>query len=290
MFDLKVARFYEQQERWKEAEQEYLQAGRIGAPCVKKEAIAAIQRLKNHRPSEAENFEFDLAELYKERGAWKEAEQHYAVAAKDAPKPVRDRALSGIKEARDHRRFEIFVDDFDHWLGYAARFLGIAFVLVILRRLWKVWRAMEIVPFEAPSDSSGKQVNFWLAHALDEMPRTIGPVVFAGRDVLTKLPGVEGLPDPAQDVEIGAVKLPLADWIRLFKRPRVRVFGRWDAGAPTGIARASMLLRRRLFGYVERDYSLFPVPSGAGNSQDLQLKLFAYDVLVKSIYLRHYGR
>ena len=290
MFDLEVARFYEQQDRWKEAEQEYLQAGRVGTREIKQEAITAIQRLKNHRPSEPENFEFELAELYKEKGAWKEAEQHYAAAAKDAPKPVRDRALSGIKEARDHRWLEIFVDDVDQWLGYTARFLGIVFVLVILWRLWKVWRAMEIVPFEAPNDSTGKQVNFWLASALEEMPSAIGPIVFAGRDVLTKLPGVEGLEDPAQDVEIGAVKLPLADWIKLIKLPRVRVFGRWDAGEPTGTARARILRRRHIFGYAERESSLFSVPARPSDSQDLQLKLFAYDVLVKSIFLRRHGR
>src|SRR5262249_31760689 len=63
-FDLRLARKLEEWERWKEAEQEYIQAGRIGAACVRKEAFEALQRLKQHRPKDEDNFEFELGETY----------------------------------------------------------------------------------------------------------------------------------------------------------------------------------------------------------------------------------
>lgn len=288
MFDLQVAQSYEKQERWKEAEQEYLQAGRVGAPCVKKEALAALDRLKKHRPSDRENFDFELAKLYEDEHQWPEAEQHYAAAAKGETKVVRDAALDGVKRAGDHLRVEHFVGEFDRWLGYAARLLALAFVVVLARRLYKVRKSMEIVPFEAENDNGAKQVNFVLASALEDMPNVVGPKVFAGTEVLTKLPGVEGLPDPAQDVEIGGVKLPLTEWIKMIRLPKVRVLGCWDFGMRT--ARARVLRRTWPFSYAEKRSSRFYVPSEPGDAQELQLRLFAYDVLIKSIFLKRYGR
>jgi hypothetical protein len=72
----KLQNSYESHGRWKDAEQEYLQAGRIGAPCVKKEALAAIERLRIHRPPDEDNFEFELGQLYEGDHDWKDAEQH----------------------------------------------------------------------------------------------------------------------------------------------------------------------------------------------------------------------
>jgi len=288
MFDLQLGKFYEKQERWKEAEQEYVQAGRIGAPGVKKEALAAIERLKIYRPSDNENFEFDLAKLYEDGEHWQEAEQHYAAAAKGETKQVRDLALQGVQRARAHRGWEEFWGDFDRWLGYLARVLGLLFLVVIAYRLWRVWRTMEIVPFEAGNDNASKQVNFSLASALEGLPQIVGPVVFTGNDVLTKLPGVEGLPDPVQDIEIGGVKLPLTDWIKMIRLPKVRVVGRWDTGMRS--AQARIFGRRWIFRYLEKRSSRFYVPAEAGDTQELRLRLFAYDVLIKSIFLRRYGR
>ncbi len=295
MFDLQVARLYESLHRWKEAEQEYIQAGRIGAPCVKKEALAAIERLKVHRPSDEENFEFELGKFYEDDHAWKEAEQHYAAAAKDAPKPVRDLVLERLKNVREHRWVEEWFEDFDRWVGYVARVLGAAFLLVILWRIVKVWRAIEVKPFEASSDEAVKRVVFALSSAREGLPGVMGPVLATmGLNVvdvmpLIILPGLENaFPDPAEDLEVGEIKVPLANWIRMIKRPAIRVFGRWNVGGVTGIAQAQ-ILRRRYFGYRESSFSRFSVPSAAGDPQDRQLSLFAYDVLTRAVFSKLYG-
>jgi hypothetical protein len=106
-FDLRLARKYQEWERWKEAEQEYIQAGRIGAPCVRKEALDAIERLKLLRAKDAESSELDLADKYLSEGAWKEAEQHYAAAWKDSTGDQRNKAWEGIVAARRGCTFRI---------------------------------------------------------------------------------------------------------------------------------------------------------------------------------------
>jgi hypothetical protein len=295
MFDLQVARLYESLNRWNEAEQEYIQAGRIGAPCVKKEALAAIERLKIHRPSDEENFEFELGTFYEDDHAWKEAEQHYASAAKDAPKPVRDLVLARLKNVHEHQSLAEWFEDFDRWLGYVARVLGAAFLLVILWRIVKVWGAIEVKPFEASSDEAVKRAAFALSSAREGLPQVIGPVLATMRtnvvDVMPMiiLPGLENaFLDPAEDLEVGEIKVPLANWIRMIKRPAIRVFGRWNVGGVTGIAQAR-ILRRRYFVYRESSFSRFTVPSAAGDPQDRQLSLFAYDVLVRAVFSKLYG-
>ncbi len=296
MFDLQVARLYENLHRWKEAEQEYLQAGRIGAPCVKKEVLAAIERLKIHRASDEENFEFELGKVYKDSHRWKEAEQHYTAAAKDAPKPVRDQALEDVKRVREHRWLEEKVEDLDRILGYVARILGAAFIFVVLWRILKRRRAIQVMAFEAPKDEASKRVVFSLSSAREELPGLLAPVLATvGMNVvdfvpLIILPGLENeFPDPAEDMEVGEIKLPLANWIRLTNRPIVRVFGRWNVGETTGTVHARILRRRYLFAYGESRFSRSTVNSAASDIQDWQLTLFGYDVLVKAIFSRRYG-
>jgi len=296
LFDLEVARLYEGHGRWKEAEQEYLQAGRIGAPCVKKEALAAIERLRIHRPPDEENFEFELGQLYEGDHDWKDAEQHYAASAKDATKTVRDKALDAVKRMREHRLLDDYVEDFDRWAGYVARVLGLAFLFVVAWRFWKTRQAIEIMPFEAPSEEAIKRVIFSLSSAREALAGVLAPLLATtGTTVVDSipliiLPGLENeFPDPAEDLEVGEIKLPLANWIRMFKSPRIRVFGRWSVGGITGTAQARILRRRRLFYYRESRTSSFSIPSAAGDPQDQQLSLFAYDVLIKAIFARLYG-
>jgi hypothetical protein len=104
-FDLRLARKYEEWGRWKEAEQEYIQAGRIGAPCVRKEALEAIQQLKKHRPRDESNFELDLGETYSKEGAWKESEQHYSAAGRDRTEEEWKKPLKVIEKIRESENF-----------------------------------------------------------------------------------------------------------------------------------------------------------------------------------------
>jgi hypothetical protein len=176
MFDLEAARRYEKLSRWKEAEQEYLQAGRVGAPCVRKEALAAIERLSVHRSADYENFDFELGKMYEDNHEWKDAEQHYAAAAKDAPRAVRDRLLLDVKRVREHLWLEEFSEDFDHWLGHIARVLGMLFVLVVIGRIWRTRRGIQVMPFEASTDEASKGVVFSLSSAREELPGLLAPV------------------------------------------------------------------------------------------------------------------
>ena len=295
-FDLEVARSYETQHRWREAEQEYVQAGRVGAPCIKKEAFAAIERLKIHRPSDQENLELELGKLYEEEHSWKEAEQHYAASAKDGAGPIRAGALEAVKRMRKHQWLGEAVEDFDRGLGYGARALALAFLSVLVWRVWKTRQAIEIMPFEAPSDEAIRRVIFSLSSAREALPGILAPLLATtGTNVVDSipliiLPGLDNeFPDPAEDLEDGEIRLPLASWIRVFKSPRIRVFGRWSVGGLTGTAQARILRRRRLFSYRESRFSSFTVPSATGDPQDRQLILFAYDVLIKAVFARLYG-
>jgi hypothetical protein len=288
MFDLQLGKFYEESHRWKEAEEEYIQAGRVGAPPVKEEALAAIQRLKTRRTSDDESFEFDLAKVYEDEKKWKDAEEQYIAAGKAGSKLVRTQALEGVKRAHDHRYLEIWVEVFDRWLGYIGRFLGVILLLVILWRIWKVYRAIEVIPFDASTDDARKRLAFSLSSASEELPRILGPPRMGVIDSVPFiiLPGLEGeFPDPAEDLEIGGTKLPLSNLIKLLRRPRVKVVGRWNVGALTGSANARVLRRRRYwFGYRESRFSSFSIPSSPGTQQDWQLTFFAYDVLIKAIF------
>ncbi len=296
IFDLEAARRYENLSRWKEAEQEYLQAGRVGAPYIKKEALAAIGRLSVHRPADYENFDFELGKMYEDNHHWKEAEQHYAAAAKDAPRPVRDRILLDVKRVRGHLWLEEFSEDFTRWLGYVATVLGLLFVIVVIRRIRKTRQGIKVMPFEGSTDDASKRIVFSLSSAREQLPSLLAPVLETmGPNVvdavpLIILPGVENeFPDPAEDLEIGGVKLPLANWIQLINSPLVRVYGRWNVGQTTGMAQARIQRRRTLTTYSDSRFVRSTVDSAATDARDRQLALFGYDVLVKAIYARRYG-
>jgi hypothetical protein len=188
------------------------------------------------------------------------------------------------------------LEDFDRWAGYAARGLAVGFLFVVGWRVLKTRQAIEIMPFEAPSDEAIRRVIFSLSSAREALPGVLAPLLATtGTNVVDSipliiLPGLENeFPDPAEDLEVGEIELPLANWIRMLKSPRIRVFGRWNVGGLTGTAQASILRRRRLFSYRGSRSSSFTVPSAAGDPQDRQLILFAYDVLIKAIFARLYG-
>jgi len=296
MFDLDLARQYEKQSRWKEAEQEYLQVGRIGAPCIKKEALAAIERLSVHRPSDEESLESELGKLYEDIEDWKDAEQHYSAAAKDAPKPIRDAALRNVARVHEHLWLQEKVEDFDRWAGYSARALALVYLIVLLSRLRRMRRGIQVMPFEVSTDEANKRLIFALSSAREELPALLSPVLttMAANVVdplpLIMLPGVENeFPDPAEDLEVGEVKLPLANWIRFFNRGAIRVSGRWQVGQSTGTVQARILRRMFPMTYNQSRLIFARVDSGASDAQDRQLRFFGYDVLVKAIFSRRYG-
>ena len=295
-FDLEVARRYEKQSRWKEAEQEYLQAGRIGAPCIKKEALAGIERLSPHRASDDESFESELGKLYEELGDWKAAEQHYSQAATDAPKSARDIALKNVARVHEHLWFQESVEGFDRWVGYIARGLALLYLIILLSRVYRMRRGIQVMPFEVSADDANKRLIFALSSAREELPSLLSPVLttMAANVVdsapLIMLPGVENeFPDPAEDLELSEVRLPLANWIRFFNRAAIRVSGRWQVGQTTGSLQARILRRRFPMTYNQSRVVSTRVDSGASDAQDQQLRLFGYDVLVKALFSRRYG-
>jgi hypothetical protein len=295
-FDLDVARLYEKQFRWKEAEQEYLQAGRIGATCIKKEALAGIERLSAHRPADEESFESELGKLYEEIGDWKDAELHYSQAAKDAPKPIRDVALKNVARVHEHLWIQERIEDFDRWVGYVARGLALLYLVVLLSRLYRMRRGIQFMAFEVSADEANKRLSFALSSAREDLPSLLSPVLttMAANVVdsvpLIMLPGVENeFPDPAEDLEVGEIKLPLANWIRFFNHAAVRVSGRWQVGQTTGNLQARILRRSFPMTYNQSRLASARIDSGASDAQDQQLRFFGYDVLVKAIFSRRYG-
>lgn len=175
MFDLEAARRYEGLSRWKEAEQEYLQAGKAGPLWMKQEALSAIERISVHRSADYENYDFELGKMYEDNKEWKDAEQHYSAAAKDAPRPVRDRILLDVERVRGHQRLAEFVEDFTRWLGYVATVLGLLFAIVIVGRVWKTRKGIQVMPFEGSSDDASKRILFSLSSAREQLPNLLAP-------------------------------------------------------------------------------------------------------------------
>jgi hypothetical protein len=275
MFDLELAKRYEKQLRWKEAEQEYLQAGRIGSPSVKKEVLAAIERLSIHRPSDDESFESELGKFYEDEKDWKDAEQHYAAASKDAARPLRDRALRDVARVHAHMYLQECVEDFDRWLGYLARLLGVLFLLVLVARIWKTRRGIQVAPFEVSTDEGAKRLVFALSAAREGLPGVLAPVLATtpGNVVdslpLIILPGVENaFPDPAEDLEVGEVKLPLAAWIRIINLPAIRVSGRWQVGETMGASQARIQRRTFPLKYADSRLAFASIDSQPSDLQD----------------------
>jgi hypothetical protein len=296
IFDLEVAMSYENQARWKEAEQEYLQAGRVGAPDVKKEALAAIERLRTHHPSDEENPESDLGKLYEDIHDWKDAEQHYVAAAKDAPKPVRDLALKNVQRVHERLWLQEAVDNFERWLGYFAIAMSLIYLLVLLWRVRRVRKGIQVMAFEVSTDDANKRLIFALSSAREGLPGLLSPVLttMAANVVdplpLIMLPGVGNeFPDPAEDLEVGEIKLPLANWIRFFTRSKIRVLGRWQVGQATGTVQARILRRIFPMTYKQSRLIFSTINSAATDAQDRELLFFGYDVLVKAIFSRRYG-
>ena len=286
--DLEIASALERHRRWKEAEEQYLQAAKTGTLDVKRRALEGIERLESSRPSDVDHFEFDLAKFYEDQHSWKEAEQHYAAAAIGGPKNIRDQALAGLTRVHRRRRIEDAADSLDRLLGYLARVLGLAFLALILWRIWKLGQAIEVIPFEASSEDATKRLLFALSSARDFLPEILGrpkPGVVGDAIPIIVLPGLDNeFPDPTEDLEIAGIKLPLANFTKLIRRPRVRVLGRWHVGDTVGTARARILRRRYFVNYHESRHSQFIVTAEEGDTQDSQLTSFAYDVLVKAIY------
>ncbi|MGA8220336.1 MAG: hypothetical protein WB780_01695 [Candidatus Acidiferrales bacterium] len=273
-----------------------MQAGKVGPPWMKQEALSAIGRLSVHRSADYENFDFELGKMYEDNKEWKDAEQHYAAAAKDAPRPVRDRILLDVERVRGHLWLEEFAEDFTRWLGYIATVLGLLFAIVLIWRVRKTRQGIQVMPFEGSSDDASKRIVFSLSSAREQLPNLLAPVVETmGPNVvdavpLIILPGVENeFPDPAQDLEISGVKLPLANWIQFINAPLVRVNGRWNVGQTTGMAQARIQRRRYLATFRDSRSVRSTVDSAATDARDRQLALFGYDVLVKAIYSRRYG-
>jgi hypothetical protein len=298
-FDLELAKRYEKMSRWKEAEQEYIQAARVGAPCIAKEALAAVERLKFNRASDDQVFDLDLARKYEAMHEWKDAEQHYAAAGKDAPLNVREESLDGAARMRGKPSvwLQELVDTLDRYVGYLARFLVLLIIIQMISLIRKNRTAVQFMPFESTTDGGAKLILFWISSARDGLPNLLAPVRRMSRSnvvdalPLIILPGIDNLPDPAQNLTFGPATLPLANLIPLVNVPIVRVYGRWVIGQTTGTAQAQIKVRKGRFSsqFNEEDSGYSNVDSAASPAQDRQLALFGYDVLVKAIYARDYA-
>lgn len=295
LFDLNVAQQYEEESHWKEAEQEYLQAGRVGPPCVQIEAMDGIKRISAHRASGEESFEFELGKFYENAHDWKDAEQHYAAAATDGTQFQRDSALKNVARVHAHLWLQDEVDSLDRRLGYVARALAIIYLVVLAFRLAKIRNGLRVMPFEVSNEEADKRINFALSAARDELPSLLSPVLTTmNANVvdtlpLIVLPGLENeFPDPAEDLEFGEIKLSLANWIRVVNRSAVRVSGRWQVGQKVGTAQARILRRAFLMSYKQRFVVLRQVKSEGSDAQDRDLRFLGYDVLVKAIFARRY--
>lgn len=292
-FDLQMGKCYEQQWRWKEAEQEYLQAGRVGTVDVKNEAFAGLQRIAIHHSSDVDSAESDLGKFYEDRDEWKEAEQHYTASAKDLNGERRTSVLTTAAKVHEKLWLQEGFENLYRYIGYLVSFLVVVYLGIVINRVCRIRRSIQIMPVATSTDESRQRLIFALTTAREELPSLLAPVLTnTFEDVIDAmpvviLPGIEDqLPDATEDLEIGEVKLPIGPWVKLFSRPAVRVFSSWNVGFDAGSAKARIERRRFMNGYREDTRIRTVVVPVASEIQENQITLFAYDVLVKAILLR----
>jgi len=230
------------------------------------------------------------AKLLEEQDDWKDAEQSYLDLLKSDPAaaPEVADALNRIRPRLFGKRW---AEAFDRDAANAGRVLLVVSVLAIIsitvRAIVKARRSIQFLPFLASTDGGAKQIAFWLARSHAELTSPSEPFVFSPALTMSLplllLPNqMPPLAPPLSEVpEFEIAGFKLKPFTLVLALPRVRVSGGWMVGSTSGSAYAQIELRRGM-GFESHSVIDRPIESAPGTGQDRDLRLFAYDVLMKA--------
>jgi tetratricopeptide (TPR) repeat protein len=299
LFVLAAAQKYETLGEWDKAEEEYLKAGRGLPPDLQKSALAGVVRMREKLRQQRVHTALASAGLLEDQDRWKDAEQSYIDLLKSDPEAEPDvaAALRRIKPRLLGPRWSESFDDYGAKIGRFLLVLAILLVLfaitISLLAVHRTRESIQLVPFTGSTDDSAKQIAFWMQRVRAELRSAALPLSsgLGGSQIMA--PNVDSgfpfagavdlQPEMAEppELEIGGVKLPLKEIMQFVAIPRVRISGFWFVGQAGGNAYAEVELRNwtkfRHLSLIRR-----AVSSTAGAQQDKDLRIFAYDVLMKA--------
>lgn len=290
-FAMAAAQRYEDLSEWEKAEEQYLKAGNDPTPGAQQASLAAIVRVRQRLKQQKRDDALGAAKLLEDQQRWKEAEQSYLDLLKSDLGAERQVAagLARLQPRLWGKRwpeaFDVFAADLGRLLLVISILLALLLLVIAARTIFKVRRSVLFLPFQASSESSAKQVAFWLDRTRAEL-RSPAPPLLLSPSLISGLPFIcmpdlpEQFPEPAV-LEVGGVKLPLKQLTQIVGVPRVRVSGGWMVGSTTGDAYAEVE-RRRWAEFESHAVVTRTIVSSPGGAQDRDLRLFAYDVLIKA--------
>jgi tetratricopeptide (TPR) repeat protein len=299
-FAFDAAKKYEGLGEWEKAEEQYLKAGASATPDLRQSSLAGAIRVRENLRWQKRHTALISAKLLEDQERWKDAEQAYLNLLKSDPQTEREVTVA-LDRIRPHIPGPRWSEAFDEYVAIIGRLLVVLAVLAIVLALWvsclavrKTRRSILLVPFSGATDESTKQIAFWMQRVRAELRSAALPLFSASGGSLQNLPpSVESgfpftgevelqleTPEPPE-LEIGGIKLPLKQIMQFVSVPRVRVSGCWFIGQVTGNAYAEVE-RRAWTKFVQHSIVRRAVVSSPGADQDKDLRIFAYDVLMRA--------
>jgi hypothetical protein len=299
VFAFDAAKKYEDLGEWEKAEEQYLKAGASATSDLRQRSLDGAIRVRKNLREQKRQTALTSAKLLEEQERWKDAEQAYLDLLKSDPQTERD-VTSALDRIRPHIPGPRWGEPFDEYAATIGRILLVPAFLVVVLALWvsclavrKTRRSILLMPFGGATDESTKQIAFWMQRVRGELRSAALPLFSAGESLRSMPAGVEsGFPFTGEvelqletleppELEIGGIKLPLKQIMQFVAVPRVRVSGGWFNGQVTGSAYAEV--ERRVWTRFEHHAIIRrAVVSLPGADQDRDLRIFAYDVLMRA--------
>jgi tetratricopeptide (TPR) repeat protein len=299
-FALDAAKKYEGLGEWEKAEEQYLKAGASAMPDLRQRSLDGAIRMREDLREQKKHAALVSAKLLEDQERWKDAEQAYLDILKSDPQAERE-ATAALHRIRPHIPGPRWSEAFDEYAATIGRVLLVPAFLLVLLALWfsvlavsKTRRSIQLIPFTGSTDDSTKQIAFWMQRvrgelrsaalplfsASGESPRSMPPNVESGFPFTGEIELQLETPEPPE-LEIGGIKLPLKQILQFVAVPRVRVSGCWFIGQATGNAYAEVE-RRGWTKFEQHSIVRRAIVSTPGAAQDKDLRIFAYDVLMRA--------
>lgn len=287
-FALAAGQQYEQLGEWEKAEEQFLKAANDPTPGARQTALTAIVRVRRSLRDQRRHSALAAARLLEDQERWKEAEQTYLDLLKSDPGATMEvgDALSRLRPRLNGKRW---AEAFDETAANTGRVLLVLSVVLVLSvagyAISKARRCIQFLPFRGSSDTGAKQIAFWLGRVRAELrapaaPSFLSPSLVSGLPFI-RMPDLPEQLSESPELEVGGIKLPLKQLTQIVGVPRVRVSGGWMVGSITGDAYAE-IERRRGAEFEPHSVITRAIASSPGDVQDRDLRLFAYDVLIKA--------
>jgi hypothetical protein len=286
--NLDLARTYERLKKWPDAEKYYQEAAKESDPTVWREGLHGIERVQAAAVNDSQ--ELAGGQYYKTADVPDEAEDQYVAALKSNSEVVRKMAQQALIELESalwmQRKFDLVLQ----WVKYVTVVLGAISVVLLVIGSVRIRQSIEVAGFSEVGEKVQGKMPFWLSYVrsrirfLTAIPASqISPLIASPPMLYLALPSFrDELPEPDKEVDIGGTKIPLASFIGLYVKPKVKIVGGWTAPAGTANGTAFAAIYRRSAFRGDRPSGFVTRPIRVG-TPDEDLEAFAYDVYVKAV-------